>query len=94
MSAWRWSSSAFRWLDLNFSPPVSISRWPRLLSSYLTPIWPHSLGISVFSPSWAPQNLLHSSIVDDVVWSLITAVESVALVSMLCFFFVFCGCTI
>ncbi|KAJ0014226.1 hypothetical protein Pint_19567 [Pistacia integerrima] len=32
--------------------------------------------------------------VDDVVWSLVTAVESVALVSMLCFFFLFCGCTV
>ncbi|KAJ0014224.1 hypothetical protein Pint_19565 [Pistacia integerrima] len=32
--------------------------------------------------------------VDDVLWSLVTAVESVALVSMLCFFFLFCGCTV
>ncbi|KAL5786684.1 hypothetical protein ACOSQ2_009076 [Xanthoceras sorbifolium] len=31
---------------------------------------------------------------DDVVWSVVTAVESVALVSMLCFFFLFCGCTV
>ncbi|WCJ43070.1 hypothetical protein M5689_023833 [Euphorbia peplus] len=37
---------------------------------------------------------LSFSIVDDVMWSLITAFESVALVSMLCFFFLFCGCTV
>ncbi|CAN1129549.1 hypothetical protein LINPERPRIM_LOCUS17502 [Linum perenne] len=41
---------------------------------------------------WWPE--LGFSIVDEVVWSLISAVESVALVSMLCFFFLFCGCTI
>ncbi|KAH7865131.1 hypothetical protein Vadar_002625 [Vaccinium darrowii] len=89
------SWTAFRWLDeFNFSPPTSIFRWPgRLVSSYLTPpSWSH--GLSVFSPRWSPHNLINSSIVDDVVWSLVTAVESVALVSMLCFFYVFCGCTV
>ncbi|KAF4347242.1 hypothetical protein F8388_009885 [Cannabis sativa] len=34
------------------------------------------------------------TIVDDVVWKVIMAVESVALASMLCFFFLFCGCTL
>ncbi|ONI04242.1 hypothetical protein PRUPE_6G310900 [Prunus persica] len=49
---------------------------------------------------WAPRSLLRwwpelsLSIVDDVVWPLVTAFESVALVSMLFFFFVFCGCTV
>ncbi|ONI04243.1 hypothetical protein PRUPE_6G311000 [Prunus persica] len=37
---------------------------------------------------------LSLSIVDDVVWPLVTAHESVALVSMLFFFFVFCGRTV
>jgi hypothetical protein len=37
---------------------------------------------------------LDFSILDDVVWSLVTAFESVALVSMLAFFFLFCGCTV
>ncbi|KAB2621624.1 hypothetical protein D8674_023806 [Pyrus ussuriensis x Pyrus communis] len=41
---------------------------------------------------WFPE--LSLSIVDDVVWPLVTAFESVALVSMLFFFFVFCGCTV
>uniref|UniRef100_A0A7N0ZTW0 Transmembrane protein n=1 Tax=Kalanchoe fedtschenkoi TaxID=63787 RepID=A0A7N0ZTW0_KALFE len=34
------------------------------------------------------------SIVDDVLWSFVTVFESVALVSMLGFFFVFYGCTV
>ncbi|KAF5946879.1 hypothetical protein ACSBR2_003903 [Camellia fascicularis] len=94
MARWRWWSSAtFRWRELNFSPPSSIFRWPTLLSSYFTPSWAHSLDLSGLSPlAWRPN--LNFSIVDDVVWSLITAVESVALVSMFCFFFVFCGCTV
>lgn len=89
------SWTVFRWLDeLNFSPPTtSILRWPaRLVSSYLTPPLRWSHGLS--APRWSPHNLINSSIVDDVVWSLVTAVESVALVSMLCFFYVFCGCTV
>ncbi|XP_019059003.1 PREDICTED: uncharacterized protein LOC109117014 [Tarenaya hassleriana] len=35
-----------------------------------------------------------SMVVDDVVWRVVTAFESVALISMLCFFFLFCGCTV
>ncbi|KAM3219298.1 hypothetical protein P3S67_019079 [Capsicum chacoense] len=48
-----------------------------------------------FSPrqwSW-PDLDVPINIVDSIVWSVISAVESVALVSMLCFFFLFCGCT-
>ncbi|XAR49251.1 hypothetical protein NMG60_11032378 [Bertholletia excelsa] len=99
MSRWRLPSMAFRWIDLNyFSPMTPIFRWPRLLSSLFTPSRFHSF--SGLSPRWGPQNILawwpdlNFSIVDDVVWSVVTAVESVALVSMLCFFYVFCGCTI
>ncbi|CAM0872922.1 unnamed protein product [Alopecurus aequalis] len=33
-------------------------------------------------------------VVDSVLWGFITAVESVALVSMMCCFFLFCGCTL
>jgi hypothetical protein len=33
-------------------------------------------------------------VVDAVLWGFITAVESVALVSMMCCFFLFCGCTL
>ncbi|KAJ9186015.1 hypothetical protein P3X46_005573 [Hevea brasiliensis] len=99
--AGRWSTSAFRWLGLDFAysslrSSSSIIRWPQFMSS------------SFLSTRWAPRGVLMSwdpqwflrwpdldfSIVDDVVWSLITAFESVALVSMLCFFFLFCGCTV
>nr|XP_009796219.1 PREDICTED: uncharacterized protein LOC104242818 [Nicotiana sylvestris] len=106
-SGWRRSStSTFRWLRVSFSLPTSFMRWPRLFTSYLTPNWsPRSRdgvvsawsGISfAFSPrSWSWPDLdLPFSIVDSIVWSIISAVESVALVSMLCFFFLFCGCTI
>ncbi|WOH15832.1 hypothetical protein DCAR_0935378 [Daucus carota subsp. sativus] len=33
------------------------------------------------------------SIVDDVLWTLIWGVESIALFAMLCCFFISCGCT-
>ncbi|KAM7474321.1 hypothetical protein LguiB_021564 [Lonicera macranthoides] len=95
MSSWRWSSSsAFRWIDVNFSLPTSIFRWPRLISSCFSPIWsPERASFAVWTPhdirGWLPE--VDFSVVDTVMWSFITAFESVALVSMLCFFFVFCG---
>ncbi|XP_022720147.1 uncharacterized protein LOC111277967 [Durio zibethinus] len=49
---------------------------------------------SSISFEWPHMSSFSFSFVDDVVWSLITAFESVALVSMLGFFFLFCGCTI
>ncbi|KAK3199888.1 hypothetical protein Dsin_023303 [Dipteronia sinensis] len=40
---------------------------------------------------WIPQSATWPVLsFDDVMWSVVTAVESVALVSMLCFFFLFC----
>ena len=75
-------ASTFRWgpmWDLS-----TVSSWP--LASYI-------------SPRWSPRRLLRwsgmmsVSIVDELVWRVVTAFESVALVSMLCFFFLFCGCT-
>ncbi|TKY52316.1 hypothetical protein E2542_SST23836 [Spatholobus suberectus] len=65
----------------------SVSAWPETLASYI-------------SPWWSPRRLLRwsglmsVSIVDELLWGVVTAFESVALVSMLCFFFLFCGCTI
>ncbi|KDP23373.1 hypothetical protein JCGZ_23207 [Jatropha curcas] len=97
--AGRWSTSGFRWLGLDLaysSLRSSIFRWPAQLmsSSYLSPRWT-PIGVL----NWDPQRFLrwpelNFSIIDDVMWSLITAFESVALVSMLCFFFLFCGCTV
>ncbi|KAL4202174.1 hypothetical protein AMTRI_Chr02g262350 [Amborella trichopoda] len=54
--------------------------------------WPEfSLWWPEFS-FWWPE--FSFSIVDEIVWTLAWVCESVALVSMLCFFFVFCGCSL
>ncbi|GFP87942.1 hypothetical protein PHJA_000937900 [Phtheirospermum japonicum] len=90
----RWTpATVFRWLDVSFSLPTSIFRWPRLFASYLTPPSWTGVTLRTLEPGrWAPRLWLPD--VDDVVWSVVSAVESVALVSFLCFFFVFCGCTL
>ncbi|CAH8336256.1 unnamed protein product [Eruca vesicaria subsp. sativa] len=45
--------------------------------------------------SWSrPELSFLSVMVDDVVWKVVMAFESVALVSMLGFFFLFYGCTV
>ncbi|XXG53920.1 hypothetical protein AAC387_Pa03g1931 [Persea americana] len=83
--------------------PISISRWlgfdfwvwARHSSSSIFR-WPH-LDLSVLTPNWAMFSRwpdVEFSVVDSVLWSFVTAFESVALVSMLCFFFIFCGCNI
>ncbi|CDP15238.1 unnamed protein product [Coffea canephora] len=90
-------TSAFRWLDESLSLPTSFMRWPRLFASYLTPNWGlHGFRFSALAPNrWSPRFWMPDfSIIDNVLWSFVTAFESVALVSMLCFFFIFCGCTI
>ncbi|XP_019084704.1 PREDICTED: uncharacterized protein LOC109126080 [Camelina sativa] len=60
--------------------------------------WPIHFTSSGSVPRWLswrrPELSLLSVVVDDVVWKVVTAFESVALVSMLCFFFLFCGCTV
>ncbi|KAI3440502.1 uncharacterized protein J3R85_003585 [Psidium guajava] len=89
--AGRWSVTSLRWLDFSFPLRSSIFRWPQLLSSYFTATRRGGGGWGFFR--W-PELGLGFSILDDVVWTLVTAFESVALVSMLCFFFLFCGCTI
>ncbi|KAL2490154.1 Uncharacterized protein Adt_25999 [Abeliophyllum distichum] len=105
MSRWSTGSSAFRWIDTSFSLPTSFIRWLRLFTSCFTPTWSNGFSLSSFTTSLEPRRLASllrfpdldfSSfyIVDTVVWSVVSAVESVALVSFLCFFFVFCGCTL
>ncbi|KAB2599279.1 hypothetical protein D8674_009550 [Pyrus ussuriensis x Pyrus communis] len=89
MCAARWYSSAFSWLDFDFSmPSLGIFRWS----------WTGIFDLSYFTSGWS-LNLqsvrgFGSSILDDAVWTLITVVESFALACMLCFFFLFCGCTL
>ncbi|XP_022749064.1 uncharacterized protein LOC111298601 [Durio zibethinus] len=78
-----WSPLVFRWPVIEFSLPTSVFRWPDFNLSYLTSGW------SLQSFSW-----LVFSIVDDVLWAFVTVLESLALVTMLCFFFLFCGCTL
>ncbi|KAL6560627.1 hypothetical protein OROGR_004186 [Orobanche gracilis] len=94
--SWWTPATIFRWLDVSLSLVSSFLRWPRLLPSYLTPpSWTAGLNVAfrTFEPGrWASRLRLPD--VDDVVWSVVSAVESVALVSFLCFFFVFCGCTL
>uniref|UniRef100_A0A6N2KE91 Uncharacterized protein n=1 Tax=Salix viminalis TaxID=40686 RepID=A0A6N2KE91_SALVM len=94
--AGRWSTSTFRqWLGLDlsyftssvWSSPVSVLRW-----------WPSHLAANP-SSWWVTRRLLRwpeldFSIVDDVVWSLVTAFESVALISMLALYLLLCGCTV
>ncbi|CAA0827269.1 Unknown protein [Striga hermonthica] len=94
----RWTPATIsQWIDVGLSLPTSFFRWPRLFASYLTPsAWGDGLlgvPLSTIEPGrWAPR--LHLPDVDDVVWSVVSAVESVVLVSFLCFFFVLCGCTL
>ncbi|XP_057959551.1 uncharacterized protein LOC131152013 [Malania oleifera] len=77
----RWAFETFRWPEFDFSPAASVFRWPDFDFSHL---------------SWNSESLrwLGLVIVDDVLWSMVTVLESLALVAMLCFFFVFCGCTL
>ncbi|KAJ9699850.1 hypothetical protein PVL29_005627 [Vitis rotundifolia] len=79
----RWSASTFRWPEFDFSISFSIFRWPEFDFSYFTAGW------STQSFSW-----LDFSILDSVLWTFVYVLESLALVTMLCFFFVFCGCTL
>ncbi|XP_051144363.1 uncharacterized protein LOC127260594 [Andrographis paniculata] len=86
------TAEAFRCLDVSFALPTSFFRWPRLFASYVTPpSWRSSPSLSLEPWRWAAR--LRIPDMDDVVWSIVYAVESIALGSFLCFFFVFCGCT-
>ncbi|KAE8717802.1 hypothetical protein F3Y22_tig00110020pilonHSYRG00075 [Hibiscus syriacus] len=67
-------------LASELTPPTWVFRWPEFNLSYLSGGW---------SLRWRD-----FSIVDDVLWTFVTVLESLALLSMLCFFFVFCGCTV
>ncbi|KAF0914923.1 hypothetical protein E2562_032835 [Oryza meyeriana var. granulata] len=54
--------------------------------------WPERLGAAVRRwPELVPDV---PPVVDAVLWGLVTAIESVALFSMVCCFFLFCGCTL
>lgn len=61
-------------------------RWPEL--EFSLPSW-----VFRWRSDWN-LNWDLSIVVDDVVWGLVMVVESLALLSMLCYFFLFCGCTL
>lgn len=74
--------------------------WPSLVRIQPSFAWDTAAAAGPIgsSPSrwwWRPFDLrIDFSVIDSVLWSVVVAVESVALVSMLCFFFLFCGCNI
>lgn len=88
---------------------VSMLRWPPDLGlpslAGLLPSAPNSSTYE-FLRGWRPEQLGAAVrrwpelvpdvplVVDAVLWGVVTAVESVALVSMMCCFFLFCGCTL
>ncbi|KAK7856707.1 hypothetical protein CFP56_022126 [Quercus suber] len=74
-SRW-WYSSPFRWPEFTLPMPISsIFRWPGINLSYFTTGW--SIG-SFISFRW-----LDFTIFDDVFWTIVMMLESVALVAML-----------
>ncbi|KAJ1414325.1 hypothetical protein SESBI_18863 [Sesbania bispinosa] len=85
-SRWWWVDTwNFRWPELDLSLPWSMFRLPALDLSY----WRSSgWNLPVSLSQW---NL---SLVDDVLWTLVTCLESLVLVAMLCYFFLCCGCTL
>jgi hypothetical protein len=83
---------------------VSMLRWPpdlglpSLAALLPSPSPPALLRLQGW---WQAQQWPRSELVRDVpllldaaLWGVVTAVESVALVSMMCCFFLFCGCTL
>ncbi|KAF8392706.1 hypothetical protein HHK36_023055 [Tetracentron sinense] len=88
-----WSSPSFRWpgLDLTMSER---DREMRSGWSSWAFRWPE-FDISDLRMRWRSQSLgLGLTMVDNVLWSFVTVFESLALVAMLCSFFLFCGCTL
>lgn len=80
-SRWLWNASNFRWPELDLSLSWSVFRWPAALDlSY-----------------WNVQETLSQWnfwLVDDVLWVPVTCIESLALFTMLCCFYLCCGCTL
>ncbi|CAH8298758.1 unnamed protein product [Eruca vesicaria subsp. sativa] len=80
---------------------MSSSRWTLMdLPSYLSSSWVFrwpEVDLSYLSSGWNMRLLSVSgnfSIIDDLLWSLISVVESMAIVATLCCYFLFCGCTL
>ncbi|KAI3706897.1 hypothetical protein L6452_24953 [Arctium lappa] len=82
----------------------SIFRWPEfdangihIVSSYFTTAWSWtSHNLSQITAGWSSHGFrrLDIWIVDDLLWNVVMAVESLVLAFMLGCYFVFCGCTL
>ncbi|KAK9724968.1 hypothetical protein RND81_05G112000 [Saponaria officinalis] len=84
---WTATTSIFR------RPEIRIQNFYSSFSTVLR--WP-SDSFSSFTTGWSTESLrwLNFWVVDNVLWSVVTFVESLALFALLCFFFTFCGCTV
>ncbi|XP_002865738.2 LOW QUALITY PROTEIN: uncharacterized protein LOC9301812 [Arabidopsis lyrata subsp. lyrata] len=87
--------SASRWTLMDLPSYLSSSwafRWPEVNLSYRWPV-----NLSYLSSGWNMRLLSLSgnlSIIDDLLWSFVSIVESLAIVTTICCFFLFCGCTL
>ncbi|KAF7042429.1 hypothetical protein CFC21_052038 [Triticum aestivum] len=90
--------SMLRWpLDLGVLPSqlAALLPSPPSPTSYASLQWdwrPEQLGAAI--RRWPELVADVPLVVDAVLWGVVTAVESVALISMMCCFFLFCGCTL
>ncbi|KAI8005013.1 hypothetical protein LOK49_LG08G03365 [Camellia lanceoleosa] len=78
------SWSRMRWPEFEFWTPSSIFRW-RV-----------GIDLSHLSFGWSSQSFrswLDFS-VDNLLWTFVTVFETLAVLAMLCYFFIFCGCTL
>ncbi|AED95825.1 transmembrane protein [Arabidopsis thaliana] len=80
---------------------MSASRWTLMdLPSYLSSSWAFrwpEVNLSSLSSGWNMRLLSLSgdlSIVDDLLWSFVSIIESLAITATVCCFFLFCGCTL
>ncbi|KAH6757955.1 hypothetical protein C2S52_023193 [Perilla frutescens var. hirtella] len=65
----------------------SVFRWPELDAAAFR--WPElDFFNAVVNFRWLDVSI------DDVLWTVVYVFESLALATMLCYFFIFCGCTL
>ncbi|KAJ1699230.1 hypothetical protein LUZ63_007742 [Rhynchospora breviuscula] len=76
------------------SEMISLSSLRSIMPSSSTFCQLPGLNLSVVRRAVSRFPELDFSILDSVMWSIIMAFESVALVAMMGFFFLFCGCTL
>ncbi|XAR56972.1 hypothetical protein NMG60_11024956 [Bertholletia excelsa] len=83
---WSWGWSRVWLPEFGFTLPSSIFRWA----------WVDLSAFSHIVSGWSSPNIRSwfDYSVDNVLWTFVTVVETLALVTMLCYFFMFCGCTL